>query len=158
MSHGVLTVDHSVMPDEPPGHLSSRSPLFYSLFLYNIMPLAPCVYAKGSKVCGHTCSHFCKSSEGAFFGTTSPTFRVHGEGGKGSILKTPYCAHWDVQQSHGEVPPKLFDAVSWFTRASPNKHLWGKKQDVQTNMRRMCIHFTLFGTSMQFNNTILVYF
>lgn len=34
----------------------------------------------------------------------------------------------------------------------------GKKQDVQMNIRRMCIHFTLFGTSMQFNNPILVCF
>lgn len=42
MSHGVLTVDHTVMCDEPPGQLASNSPLSCSLFLYNIMPLATC--------------------------------------------------------------------------------------------------------------------
>lgn len=42
MSHGVLTVDHTVMCDEPSGHLASNTPLSGSLFLYNIMPLATC--------------------------------------------------------------------------------------------------------------------
>lgn len=75
MSHAALTVDDCVMSDEPWGLLFSCAPLSSSLCLYSILPPATYVRAIGWKVCGHTCSHICKS-RGSGLGMTSPIFRT----------------------------------------------------------------------------------